>query len=113
MIIVVVLSHHPPKVLVNFDPLKHIPTNLELLAESQRWRYRRLPLLSTLHPNLALFWKPMARVKGVHLHATLFTMIKPALLRDFDEVHWVHIPKMLLNHPSIPQPPLTPWIRAW
>ncbi len=36
MIIVVVLSHHPPKVLVNFDPLKHIPTNLELLAESQR-----------------------------------------------------------------------------
>ncbi len=36
LIIVVVLSHHPPKVLVNFNPLEHIPTNRELLVESQR-----------------------------------------------------------------------------
>ncbi len=33
--IVVVLSHHPPEVLVDFDPLEHIPMNRELLAESQ------------------------------------------------------------------------------
>jgi hypothetical protein len=33
--IIVVLSHHPPEVFVNFDPLEHIPTNPELLAEGQ------------------------------------------------------------------------------
>ncbi len=112
LIIIVVLTHHPPKVLVNFDPLEHIPMNCELLTESQCQRYHHLPLSSMLHPDLALFQKPKVRVEGVHLHTTLFRTIKPALLRDFDEVHWVPIPKVLLHHPSIPQPPLTPWIRA-
>ncbi len=34
--IIVILNHHPPEVLVDFNPLKHIPTNHELLADSQR-----------------------------------------------------------------------------
>ena len=54
----------------------------------------------------------MAGVEGVHLHATLLTAIKLTLLRNLDNIHWVHIPKVPTHHPSIPQPSQASWIRA-
>jgi hypothetical protein len=34
--IIVILNHHLPEVLADFNPLEHIPMNHELLADSQR-----------------------------------------------------------------------------
>ncbi len=71
--------------IINLNPLKYIAVDHELLAEGQCCCYRRLPLLPSLYPNLALFRQPMARVEGVDLHATSFVPFKSALLRDFNK----------------------------
>ena len=54
----------------------------------------------------------MARVEGVDLHATLFAPVKSALLRDFNEIHWMNIVEMLLHHPPISELAGTFWIRT-
>ncbi len=54
----------------------------------------------------------MAGVEGVHLHATSLTTIILTLLGNPDKIHWVHIPKVLMHHPSITQPSQAPWIWA-
>ncbi len=45
------------------------------------------------------------------MHSKLFAMVKLALLRDFNQVHWMDILKVPLHHPPIPQVPLAS--RIW
>jgi hypothetical protein len=109
--VVIILGHHPSKILINFDPLKYIAVNRELLAEGQCCYYCRLPLSPSLYPDLALLRQLMARVEGVDLHATTFAPVKYALLRDFNEIHWMDIAEMLPHHPPILELPSTS--RVW
>ncbi len=46
------------------------------------------------------------------MHATMLAAIKLTLLGNLDKIHRVHIPKVPMHHPSIPQPSQAPWIRA-
>ncbi len=109
--VVVILGHHPSKILINLNPLKYIGVNHELLAEGQGCCYCRLPLLPSLYPDLALFRQLMARVEGVDLHATTFAPVKSALLRDFNKIHRMEVVEMLPHHPPISE--LTGTSRVW
>jgi len=108
--VIVVLGHHPSEILINLNPLKYIAVDRELLAEGQCCCYCRLPLLPSLYPDLALFRQLMARVEGVDLHATTFTPVKSALLRDFNKIHWMDVAEMSPHHPPILELPGTSWV---
>jgi hypothetical protein len=54
----------------------------------------------------------ISAVGRMYLHSALVASIKLALLRDFYQVQWMHVPEVTLHHPAIPRLPLASRVRA-